>query len=543
MSTAPFLRWHAEGVAKQALLQPGDEAGTLAALLARHGFPLNTRCGERGLCSGCIVDLREGALHNLDAGAGISAPAVVRACRTRVSPPAGATLGLPSRSLLRHHPSVVAEFRIDVPWGRDALRPGARYGAAVDIGTTTVAVLLCDLETGAIAARASAFNAQIAFGEDVLTRIDACGKGPAMVAELQRAVAEQTIQPLLAEACAEARLGLRDIGVMAVAGNTTMLHLFAGVDPSPLGVHPFTPVFLEHRTMHPDDAGLDFGDAGAEVHLLPGPAAYVGADLSAGIVATRMLYEDGPTLLVDVGTNGELVAKIGDRLVGCATAAGPAFEGAGLASGIRAVHGAIERIRARNEPFGIDCSLIGGAAFPVGICGSAYVDFLGEARQAGWLLPSGRFSDGLAAIAGGRLATAKFGRRLRVHTDAAGRPIWISEVDISRLLQAKAAIGAGIQTLLAVLGVEAAEVKKLHLAGGFGMHLSVEHAIGCGMLPGFRPDQIEIVGNTALGGAFLALADRNLLAEMSRACAQLEPIELNLQPGFEDAYIDNLRLP
>ena len=526
-------------------LAPGDDRLPLTELLARRGHPLNTRCGGRGLCGGCEVGLRAGALQRLPDGATV-APAAgerLRACQLRPAGEAEITLTVPARSLLKHEPSIVAEFKINVPWARDPLDPSARAGAAVDIGTTTVALLLCDLATGRVLAEASAFNAQIRFGEDVLTRIQRCYQSPAAVRELQRAVTVETIQPLLAEACRAAGIGREEVGVMTVAANTTMQHLLAGVDPSPLGVHPFKPEFLEHRSYPPAELGLAFGGPEARVHLLPGPAAYVGADLAAGLVATGMLYDEGPVLLVDVGTNGEIIAKVGDRLVGCATAAGPAFEGAGLTSGTRGVRGAIERITLHGDPFKVELGVIGGGTRPIGICGSAYVDFLWEGRRRRLVRDNGRFAEDFVARAGPLVGTDEFGRRLKLHGAGASGPVWISEVDIARLLQAKAAIAAGITTLLGLLGRTAADVKTLYLAGGFGLHLSLEHAIGCGLLPGFTPAQIQVVGNTSLGGAFLALNDRSFLAEMTSACARMESIELNLQPGFEDAYIDQLMLP
>lgn len=512
----------------------GDEPAPLSALLARRGFPLNTRCGGRGICRGCEVDVRT------DASA---APSTVRACQTYLDPKRDTTLTIPARSLLKHEPAVVTDFRSNVPWAHDPLGASARYGAAVDVGTTTVALLLCDLSTGRVVAEASAFNAQIRFGEDVLTRIQFCAAGADAVQQLQLAVAAETIQPLLAQACAQAAIPLSDVGVMTVAANTTMQHLLAGVDPSPLGVYPFRPVFLEHRVHAPSDLSLSFGAANAEIHLLPSPAPYVGADLAAGIVATGMLYDEGPVLLVDIGTNGEIIAKVGDRLVGCATAAGPAFEGAGLSSGMRGVKGAIERVRLSGAPFSATLGMIGEEPRPIGICGSGYVDFLWEARRAGILLPSGRFAEAFIARAGELIAPDEYGRRLRLHAHGASGPIWVSEMDVVRLLQAKAAIAAGIATLLEVLGTTASAVKTLYLAGGFGMHLSIDHTIGCGLLPGFTPAQIKVVGNTSAGGAFLALNDRSLLAEMKTACAKMEFIELNLQPGFEDSYIDHLALP
>jgi len=527
-------------------LAPGDERRPLTELLAHRGHPLNTRCGGRGLCAGCEVGLTAGELRHRGDGATVTPAggAKIRACQYQLAPGRHASVTVPARSLLKHEPAVVAEFRINVPWAQDPLGPaGARFGAAVDVGTTTVALLLCDLATGRVLAEASSFNAQIKFGEDVITRIQHCVNGAAAVAQLQRAVAVETIQPLIEEAARKAGVALADIGVLTVAGNTTMQHLLAGVDPSPLGVHPFRPVFLEHRIIAPRDLGLVFGGPEAEVHLLPGPAAYVGADLAAGLVATGLVYDEGPALLVDVGTNGEIIAKIGNKLIGCATAAGPAFEGAGLTSGVRGVRGAIERVRLQRDPFRAELAVIGEEPRPLGLCGSAYVDFLFEARQAGILQTNGRFTADFIANAGAMVEAGEYGRRLRLHDRGASGPVWVTEVDVARLLQAKAAIAAGINTLLALLGIKAPDVKTLYLAGGFGMHLSLTHAIGCGLLPGFTPAQIKVVGNTSLGGAFLALNDRSLLAEMQAGCAKLESIELNLQPGFEDAYIDELMLP
>jgi uncharacterized 2Fe-2S/4Fe-4S cluster protein (DUF4445 family) len=525
-------------------LGPEDAALTLADLLARRGLPLNMRCGGRGLCSGCEVGLVEGELVALAGDTRIPAPAEeIRACQVRAIPGRSAGLRIPPRSLLRHEPAVVAEFRLNVPWAQDPLDATARYGAAVDVGTTTVALLLADLRSGAALAGASAFNAQVRFGEDVLTRIQRCHDDPAALAGLQRAIAVETLQPLLEQACAEAGVALSEVGVMTVAANTTMQHLLAGVDPSPLGVHPFLAVFLEHRVLPPAELGLRFGGDGARIHLLPGPAAYVGADLAAGIVATGLLYREGLSLLVDVGTNGEIVAQCDGRLLGCATAAGPAFEGAGLSSGTRGVRGAIERIRLRTDPFAADLGIIGDVDRPLGVCGSGYVDFLWEAKRAGILGANGRYVAAFAEREPGLFDTGRYGRKLRLHPKGASGPVWVTELDVARLLQAKAAIAAGIITLLGRLGRTPADVDRLYLAGGFGMHLSLEHAIGCGLLPGFEPGQIEVVGNTSLGGAFLALNDRAALAEMKAACARLESVELNLDPGFESCYIDHLTLP
>lgn len=519
-----------------------DYSLPLTQVLAKRGYPLNTRCGERSLCGGCEISLKSGRLQQVGDGAEIPGGDRLRACQLHMVEGQSAVISIPARSLLKHEPAVVSEFKINVPWGHNPLEPTARYGAAIDIGTTTVALVLVEMATGKVLAEASDFNAQIRYGEDVLTRIQMCNVNPAAVAELQQAIAVETIQPLIAQACTEAQITPADLGVMTIAANTTMMHLLAGVDPSPLGIYPFQPAFLDHRSYAPHELKLDFGGPDAKVHLLPGPAAYVGADLSAGAVATGLLYDEGPSLIVDVGTNGEIIAKIGDRLVGTATAAGPAFEGAGLTSGTRGIKGAIERIAMTRDPYAVQLQVIGGQPRPVGICGSAYVDFLWEGRRNGFLQTNGRFSDELLAQEGVRVEKDEAGRRLRLHAAGVSGPVWISEVDIARLQQAKAAIAAGIETLLGLLNTTPDQVKSLYLCGGFGRHLSLKHAVGCGLLPGFRPEQIQVMGNSSLAGAFLALNDRSLLAEMKTVCATMESIELNQQPGFEDAFIDHLSL-
>jgi uncharacterized 2Fe-2S/4Fe-4S cluster protein (DUF4445 family) len=410
-----------------------------------------------------------------------------------------------------------------------------------------VAILLAEVETGKILARASAMNRQITMGDNVVTRINHCMTDKANIAGLQKLILRETILPLLREACAEAGLALSQIAGLVMAGNTVMLHLLAGVDPSSMGTVPFTPAFLDHRHLRAGDLHLDdVLPADTEIHLLPGLAAYVGADINAGIVATGMHYEEGPNLLIDIGTNGEIVLKFGDRLIGCATAAGPAFEGAGLDWGIRAVAGAIAKIELTRAPFTCRLERINEdkiATCP-GICGSAYIDFLGEGAREGLLTVAGRFDADFLAENPGCVQTINGDRIFVLLPAGEGRPnpIGISELDISRLLQAKAAIAAGFSTLLAREGLEPSDIRKLYLAGGFGFHLNVVNAIACGLLPGFVPEQIEVVGNTSLAGAYMMLQDRGVLDELRLNQKRIEVVELNLDPSFEDRYIENLML-
>ncbi|MFO1487916.1 MAG: ASKHA domain-containing protein [Verrucomicrobiota bacterium] len=527
-------------------LVASDETRSLADILAAQGLPLNTRCGQRGRCRGCEMDLISGSV-SVD-GTRVTAPAVVKACRARLA--GDLAFHLPDRSRLEHRPQVSETFEIAVPYAHQPLfpfTPGRDTAFAVDVGTTTVVVLLVDLKTGDVLSRAGGFNEQIRFGDNVVTRIEAAQK-PEQLAAMQRAVVMETIQPLLKRALEQAGRPAERIAGGTIAANTTMLHLLAGEDPTPLGVAPFTPRFIAGRTLAAREVGLVAEGLAVEtpIQLLPGIAAYVGADITAGMLATGMCYDEKPALLVDIGTNGEIVLQADGRFFGCATAAGPAFEGCGLSCGTRARTGAVSDLSLALNPFLLKVEVIGATSLAraEGICGSAYLDFLATARQIGLLGTTGRFelrrweelpethrwsNDDQRAV---RLAARNGPDDLR-----------ISEVDVALLLQAKAAIGAGIEVLLETAGIRAADVGTVYLAGGFGMHLDVAHAIAIGLLPGFDVRQVKVVGNTSLAGALLALLDRTLLAEMENLRARVRVVELNLTDGFEDRYVEHLLLP
>ena len=521
---------------------------SLADALAAGGLPLNTRCGQRGLCRGCEVELREGSA-TID-GASIVAPATIKACRAHIAD--AATIHLPARSRVEHRPQVSETFEIAVPYAHQPLFPcvpGERDTAfAVDVGTTTVVVLLVDLTTGDVLSRAGAFNEQIRFGDNVITRIEAA-RLPENLAAMQRAIVTETIQPLLLQACERAGRTPARIAGGAIAGNTTMLHLLVGEDPTPLGVAPFTPRFLAGRQISAADIQLS-NVAGlapeTPIQLLPGIAAYIGADITAGILATGMMFDAKPSLLVDIGTNGEIVLSANGKLFGCATAAGPAFGGCGLRCGTRARDGAVSDLHLSLNPFRLDAGIIGKIplASAGGICGSAYVDFLATARGCGLLGANGRFDLPTWNNLPAQHQFLHDGRRaFRLAAKNGADDLRISEVDVALLLQAKAAIGAGIEALLDAAGIRAADVGRVYLAGGFGMHLDVAHAIAIGLLPGFAVEQVRVVGNTSLAGALLALVDKTTLAEMENLRAQVEVVELNLTDGFEDRYVEHLLLP
>ncbi len=546
MSRPPHLQIELESGERRDIPAPSG-GRSLADALAAQGLPLNTRCGQRGLCRGCEVELRSGELTVN--GAIVTAPATVQACRAIVS--AAAKIFIPARSRIEHKPQVGETFEIAIPYAHQPLfapvAGGRDTAFAVDVGTTTVVVLLVDLVSGEVLSRAGAFNEQIRFGDNVITRIEAA-RLPENLAAMQRAIVMETIKPLLVNACERAGRSLDRIAGGAIAGNTTMLHLLVGEDPTPLGIAPFTPRFIEGKSLTAGQIALSADGLAPEtpVQLLPGIGAYIGADITAGVYASGMVFDPTPSLLVDIGTNGEIVLQNGGQLTACATAAGPAFEGCGLRCGTRAREGAVSDLDLKLNPFSLVTEVIGNVplARANGICGSAYVDFLATARSSGLLGFSGRFVKTVwENLPAQNRFTAEDEQALRLVADGGSGELRISEVDVALLLQAKAAIGAGIETLLETAGIKAADLGRVYLAGGFGMHLNVPHAIAIGLLPGFREEQVRVVGNTALAGALLALVDRTTLAEMENLRRQVEVVELNLADGFEDRYVEHLMLP
>lgn len=461
------------------------------------------------------------------------------------------------------HPSAcILEFAGD-HWlleadGRDERLPA--YGIALDVGTTTIVALLVELATGRVAASASDLNSQIALGDNVLTRINLCIQDKQNIHALQEAVTAKSLASLIERLLADSRVAASQIAAVCVAGNTTMLHLLCGVDPSSLGVAPFTPQFLEYRRLTLQDlpgivsrishleprfsersiaAGSGLRSA-TGVHLLPSAAAYVGADITAGVFSSGMFYRRDPCLLVDIGTNGEIVLGYDGQFLGCATAAGPAFEGAGMACGVRAGQGAISHVRFVGDPLRAEIEVIGDGP-PIGVCGTGYVDFVAKARTCGLIGRTGRITP--KGLESPLLAPLPRGRGFRIATGRGGEALVVSESDIACLLQAKAAIAAGIVCLLNRFGLTSQDIRTVYLAGGFGFHMDRDSLIECGILPGFAASQIEVVGNTSLAGAYLALIDAGSVEEIQRIAAAIEIVELNLEPNFTSCYIDQLFLP
>jgi uncharacterized 2Fe-2S/4Fe-4S cluster protein (DUF4445 family) len=501
---------------------PEDGAGqSLAAALEAAGFPLNMRCGGRGLCKGCRVVL-----------AGPGGTVERRACQCAVADldPAVERIRIPENSWRDHslHGVSVFEIRVATPAGTEAPEG---HGLALDIGTTTVAGALWEFPSGRCLGTASLANGQARYGDNVLSRISYTLENENGPAELQAALVEGSLRPLLERLCAAAGLDPAVITAANAAGNPAMLHTLAGVSLEGLARYPFKPAFLGARRIDARAIGLD---ADFPIELLPGLGPFVGADIASGALAAGMLEAEAPVLLIDFGTNGEILLKHPGGYLATATAAGPAFEGGRLSCGAAARDGVISALSRENGEWRWRLSG-SGEGRPTGISGAAYIDFLAIGVREGWLRPAGRFDPGWReVITVGEAGDAE----RRIPLDAA---VHVSEVDVAELQQAKAAIAAGVATLLELAGVRPEELRTVFVAGGFGYHLRPDNGIAIGLLPEVPVERIEIIGNASLGGASLLLnpAFRDQIDALEQAC---ETVELNQTDCFEDHFTDALAL-
>ncbi len=433
-----------------------------------------------------------------------------------------------------------------------AILPGDQvdrnFGAAVDIGTTTVTVWLVDLESGEVVAQAADYNGQIARGEDVISRI-IYAKTEERLAEMQRLVIG-TINRLLEAACKQVGARPDEIFKLAIAGNTTMIHLLLALPPESIRLTPYIPVVNHVPALTAGELGL-LAHPQAIVDCLPGIASYVGADISAGVLSTKMDEAAELTLFIDVGTNGETVLGNADWLVTCACSAGPAFEGAGVEHGMRATAGAIEEVWINDDTLEPSYRVIGREGEkPKGICGSGLLSLLAEMLVAGVVDKAGNLTVGASP----RLREGEHGPEYVIAWGAEtahGRDIAITKVDIDNLMRAKAAIYAGFTVMAQSVGVDLADVSKMLIGGSFGQYINVEKAVQIGLLPDLPAppgsaspwDRFQFLGNTAIRGAYMALLRRDVRAHLTNVAGKMTYLELSADNSFYDAFTSALFLP
>jgi len=408
----------------------------------------------------------------------------------------------------------------------------ANLGVAIDIGTTTVVAHLTDMDTGARLATASGANAQRAYGADVISRIRySIKKGHGRLTELIR----EQIASLISQTCAMSGERTGDIREISIAANTTMQHLVAGYSPAGMGAAPFTPASLFGCEL-PAWRGLPSAE-NARAYYAPAISPFIGGDITAGILAAGLEGEPGPALYLDIGTNGEIVLKSGGAYYCCSTAAGPAFEGAEISMGMAAVGGAVSHVWWDGGPV---TSVIGGQA-PCGLCGSGLLDALAVLLETGAVDETGRLLD--AGLIGHEIAKHIVGTegKSAFKLEKNGSSVYVTAQDVRKLQLAKAAIAAGIQTLLRHAGIEEGQVRSLGLAGGFGSFMDKSSAARVGLFPKSLLPATRALGNTAGEGAALALCSESARAALESLRGRCVCVDLSADPIFSEQFIEQMR--
>jgi uncharacterized 2Fe-2S/4Fe-4S cluster protein (DUF4445 family) len=413
------------------------------------------------------------------------------------------------------------------------------YGIAIDIGTTTNVIYLVDLVTGRVLDRASAYNAQISAGEDVISRVIFSQKRDGLQ-RLQKMVLK-TLNGLLEDLTSRNQIPARQISKAVVTGNTIMIQLFLALDPRAIREMPFIPTVSQPIPVTAEEIGLNINPQ-ATVDCLPVVGAYVGADITAGILASGMYDTDALTLFIDVGTNGEIVLGNRDWLITCACSAGPAFEGSGVRHGMRATAGAIEEIWIDHRTFEPTYLTIG--QLPArGICGSGMIGLLAEMFITGIVDKGGKIRRDLPTP---RVRVGDHGGEYVVvwaNQSGIGTDIVLNEVDIENLLRTKGAIFAGFSVLVQSVGLELADVEQVLIAGAFGQYINVEKAIQIGLLPDMPWDRFQYLGNTSVLGSFYSLMSRPMRREVIEIAKRMTYLELSADNTFYDQFMSALFLP
>lgn len=422
----------------------------------------------------------------------------------------------------------------DIVKGVENKKNGHFYGIAIDIGTTTVAAYLYNLENGDFTGVVSELNDQKQFGADVISRINYAQTEINGLTRLNGVMIKQ-LNEMIQKLCKLYSLNNYDIYMVTLAGNTTMMHFLMGLDPVNIGKLPFIPVSTEMHDFPAADLGININKFGHAL-CLPSVSAYIGADIIAGLLACRLNSSNEISLLIDIGTNGEIVLGNSDRMISCSTAAGPAFEGANIRFGTGGISGAIDSIKFDGDK--VNFTTIDNKE-PIGICGSGIVDGVAQMLQFDVIDETGRFYDDDEIVASpeiaGRIFVFEGMKAFRIVDE-----ICITQKDVREIQNAKAAIAAGISTLIKKYLITRSDVQKVFLAGGFGNYINIESAMTIGLLPKMDHDKVIASGNTAGAGASMCLLSQKYIKRAEEIKKKVEYIELTMDPGFTNEYIDNM---
>ena len=528
-------------------VEPGS---TLLAAARKARAPLEAPCDGAGICGKCLVWLDPEALSALETGVevrgGNGQGALVLACDARVRGDIAATIpdrgdknlaivdhGLATARSLAPHIAVVHASDGCTVWAGQELVASlpstvANLGIAVDIGTTTLVVALVDLESGDELAVASALNPQTAYGHDVLSRIHFAAE-PDGLSTMQRTLVDG-LNSLIGQVCQRAGVDAGHIHEAVLGANTCMLHIAAAVDPAPLGRSPYRPSLTGGCHLRAAELRLGIAAHGL-VYLPPVVSGFVGADITAGILATDLHRSRQTALLLDIGTNGEMVLAHAGELWATSTAAGPAFEGVNIACGMRAALGAVDAVTANDNRWTLHTI---GDAQAIGICGSGLVDLVSCLVKNGAIGKNGRFET-KAAPPVGNWDESEGRCLLRLSNE-----VVLTQKDVRQVQLAKAAIRAGLDALLAEAKVRREDVERVLVAGSFGYHLRPDSLAGSGLLPPELAAKVEAAGNTCKAGAVPLLTDAGTRRELQAVAGRVRSIELANDVAFGRRFVEQM---
>ena len=413
-------------------------------------------------------------------------------------------------------------------------------GVVVDLGTTSVAAILVNMEDGSILAKASTGNGQIRYGADVINRIIESGRDGGSE-RLQKAVVDESLRPLIQEMCISAKISPKNVYRMCLAGNTTMNHLLLGLYSEPVRMDPYVPTFFLCDDIRANSLNLGLNEE-AKLILAPNIGSYVGGDITAGAFASMLWNKEELALFIDLGTNGELVFGNNEFLMSCACSAGPAFEGGDISCGMRATDGAIDSCTIDKETMEPTFTTIGDTEHPVGICGSGIIDIIAELFRAGIINGKGKFS--------------REGKRVRHDENGMGsyvlafkevtggvRDVEINEVDIDNFIRAKGAIFSATMTMLQSMGMDPSVLGHVYVAGGIGSGINMRNAVTIGMLPDIDLELFSYIGNSSLSGAYAMLTSSQSREKVDELARSMTYLELSTEPGYMDSFVGACFLP
>ena len=419
--------------------------------------------------------------------------------------------------------------------------PQPMCGLAIDIGTTTVSAVLMDLKTGKLLAKGSGGNGQIRYGADVINRIVEQGR-PGGVERLQKAIVEETLQPLTRALCRSAGVEAERILRCCVASNTTMNHLLLGVDADPVRMEPYIPTFFRWDGLKAGDIRL-IANPDARVVLAPNIGSYVGGDITAGTLTSRIWDKDEFSLFIDLGTNGEIVFGNRDFMMSCACSAGPAFEGGDISCGMRATDGAVEAVTIDRETLEPVLSIVGKPGQkPVGICGSGIIDVIAELYRTSAISAKGHFVRENRRILRDEHGMGRYVLAFGSESET-GREIAITEVDIECFIRAKGAIFSAIHIMLSSLDMDVSVLEHIYVAGGIGSGINMDNAVRIGMFPDVDRELFTYIGNSSLAGAYALTLSTAAEEKVQQLASNMTYLELSTEPRYMEEFVAACFLP